>query len=361
MLNRTAIKKRLLKQLIIAGGLILLLGCFFLLARNTAYVERFYSLKIFPVFAIMGQTFYKWIPVSIGDLLYVTGLFIGLVFVVRTIIYLARGAYLMALIQVMSILNVVLLTAILFYLFWGGNYFRQPLEVRMALDMNVKEPCELLETTAFCIDQANKYRRLISDADFSLDNQTIFRNAARLLLENQKLKPFLFVYLPTIKEPITDLLINYSMVSGYFNPFTQEAQVNSAMPIFSKPFTACHELGHQSGIGFEDEANLIGFILCTESDDALFQYSAYYHAMAILLRQVYLENRQNYFHLIQLIDKEVLSDVRYEYNYWRKFSGLINDAGSVFYNQYLLLNNQPEGLGRYDRMTKLLIAWRKKY
>ncbi|QNL49003.1 DUF3810 domain-containing protein [Olivibacter sp. SDN3] len=361
MLDKTILKKGLSKQLIVTGCFILILTCFFFFFRNAVYVERFYSGKIFPVFAIIGQTLYKWTPVSIGDLLYVICSLIGLVLFVKAIIYIFRRIYLMALIQVISILNITLFIVMLFYLLWGGNYFRVPLEVRMALDMEVKESCELLETAAFCIDQANKYRKLIREEDFLIDNRAIFKRATQLLQENAKLKPFLFVYLPTVKEPISDLLINYAMVSGYFNPFTQETQVNSSMPVFSKPFTACHELGHQSGIGFEDEANLVGFILCTQSDDALFQYSAYYHAMAMLLRQVYLEDKHSYLNLIQLIDKEVLLDVEDEQNYWEKFSGLVNDAGSVFYNQYLLLNNQPEGLRRYDRMTKLLIAWRKKY
>src|SRR5690554_7630473 len=50
--------------------------------------------------------------------------------------------------------------------------------------------------------------------------------------------------------------------------------LHDALPIW--PFTACHELAHQAGIGFEDEANYIGFVLARQSDDALFRYSAYY-------------------------------------------------------------------------------------
>src|SRR5690606_14010320 len=62
------------------------------------------------------------------------------------------------------------------------------------------------------------------------------------------------------KAPISSELISYFTVTGYFNPFTQEVQVNQQIPIASYPFTVVHELAHQMGIGFEDECNFIAFL-----------------------------------------------------------------------------------------------------
>ena len=49
-------------------------------------------------------------------------------------------------------------------------------------------------------------------------------------------KPSLFSYIG-----------NYLGYTGYYNPFTGEAQVNTTVPLFIQPFTTCHEMGHQLG------------------------------------------------------------------------------------------------------------------
>lgn len=37
----------------------------------------------------------------------------------------------------------------------------------------------------------------------------------------------------------------------------------------------CHEFAHLKGFMQEDEANLIGYLACINSDDAFFRYSGY--------------------------------------------------------------------------------------
>jgi hypothetical protein len=51
--------------------------------------------------------------------------------------------------------------------------------------------------------------------------------------------------------------------------------MNYQMPVFNRPFVACHEMSHQMGYGAEDEANFVGFLAATGSDDRLLRYSAY--------------------------------------------------------------------------------------
>lgn len=354
-------KRKLFTQLKITGLLLLLLLAVWCFTQEELWIEHFYSGKLFPVFAIIGQTVGNWIPFDLGDCLYSSCILVFLLLLFLIFRSLLSRNYPKALRLLVGLVNLVLLLILCFYLFWGLNYFRTPLEKRIGLAMDVKNPCELLETTALCIDMANKYRSLLDSNDLHQCDRTIFNQAQLLLATNGILKPYLFVYRPIVKAPLTNMHVNYTMVAGYFNPFSQEAQVNTAMPIFSKPFTACHELGHQAGIGFEDEANLIGFIVCTSSDDRLFNYSAYYNAMFMLLSQVFLEDRGSYFNLLKLIDNNVLQDAEQENAYWRRFDGVLNHASTKFYNEYLQLNNQPEGLKRYSRMTKLLIAWLKDH
>lgn len=341
-------------------GLLVVLVLFWCMSMHPGLIERFYSGKLFPVFAIVGQTITTWIPFSVGDCLYFFLILFFLISFIQIIGPLLKKNLSLALVRVLRLLNIVLVLVICFYLFWGMNYFRLPLENRMGLNMENGETCELLEATALCIEKANFFREQLRDTDLHLSNEKIFLKAQNLISGNSTLQPYIFTYLPTIKNPMTDFHVNHTGVAGYFNPFSQEAQVNTSMPLFSKPFTACHELGHQAGIGFEDEANLIGFILCAESKDPLFQYAAYYNATFMLLRQLAFQNKAVYFNMLKLINPIVLKDAKEEEAYWQQFDGMLTHASSKFYDEYLQLNNQPEGLKRYSRMTKLLIAWKRK-
>ncbi|MEH6306487.1 DUF3810 domain-containing protein [Olivibacter sp. CPCC 100613] len=353
-------RKKIAQQLKRGAVPLLMLVLFGWLSTHSDLVERFYSGKLFPVFAIVGQSITVWIPFSLGDCLYLLCAFFFFTCSTKIVVCLIRKNYSAALVQTLQALNIVLILIVCFYLFWGMNYFRLPLEKRMGLQMEKGETCELLETTALCIERANSFRNQLTERDLQISNQEIFLKAQNLISGNSTVQSYIFGYLPTIKKPITNLHVNYTGVAGYFNPFTQEAQVNTSMPIFSKPFTACHELSHQAGIGFEDEANLIGFILCAESKDPLFQYAAYYHAVFMLLNQLAFQDRDAYFNMLKLIDPVVLKDAKDEERYWRQFDGILTHASSKFYNEYLQINNQPEGLKRYSRMTKLLIAWKRK-
>ena len=52
----------------------------------------------------------------------------------------------------------------------------------------------------------------------------------------------------------------YGGFLGYYNPFSGEAQVNTKVPAFIIPFTACHEIGHQLGFASESEASFVGYL-----------------------------------------------------------------------------------------------------
>jgi hypothetical protein len=68
---------------------------------------------------------------------------------------------------------------------------------------------------------------------------------------------------------------NYVGFTGYYNPFTGEAQVNTTVPKFLQPFTASHEVAHQLGYAKEMEANFVGYLAASHSTDTLFRYSVY--------------------------------------------------------------------------------------
>ena len=75
--------------------------------------------------------------------------------------------------------------------------------------------------------------------------------------------------------------------TGYYNPFTGEAQVNTTVPKFLLPYITLHEIGHQLGYAKEDEANFSGYLAAVDSHDTLFQYSTYLDLFVYANREVF--------------------------------------------------------------------------
>ena len=60
------------------------------------------------------------------------------------------------------------------------------------------------------------------------------------------------------------------------------------------------------------------------------------------------------------LSKSVRADIEEERLFWNHYTGWFNELMAVFYNHYLTHNNQQEGLARYDRMTRLVLAYALK-
>jgi hypothetical protein len=156
-------------------------------------------------------------------------------------------------------------------------------------------------------------------------------------------------------------LLNYLGTSGYYNPFTSESQMNYAMPVFVRPFVACHELSHQMGFGPEDEANFVGFIAGTQSHDRLLRYSSYYVGVQEFMFALKMQDSVARKELKKRISPLVLSDFKTEREYWLSYEGKMEKLSSIFYDNFLKANNQPQGLKTYNNMVLLVLAYRKKH
>src|SRR5207248_3994546 len=100
--------------------------------------------------------------------------------------------------------------------------------------------------------------------------------------------PFLKYSFPSVKPSIFSYLGDYLGYTGYYNPFTGEAQVNTTVPIFVQPFTCTHEIGHQLGYAKEMEANFVGYLAASNSSDPVMQYSVYFDIYIYAIRNLYV-------------------------------------------------------------------------
>jgi len=327
-----------------------------LAAGHPQVVERYYSDCIYPIVCRLLHPVFNLFPFSVGDVLYIL-VVAYLVYALFRLIRLAiKKEFRRAGVFLLGLLIGVETGILIFYLFWGMNYFRLPAGERLNLRDSTYTTPELETVTAILIDSANACRTRVMPVDLVQNNRDIFQTEIQAVSKLSGSSTNFHTYDPKVKPSILTPLLNYLGTSGYYNPFTSEAQINYQMPVFDRPFVACHELSHQMGYGAEDEANFVGFLAGTDSPDRLLRYSAYQAAVGEFMRALYFRDSLCNKELRPRISVAVHNDFKAERTYWRSYQNKAGILSGIFYDKFLKANNQPQGIDTYNRMVQLIMA-----
>jgi hypothetical protein len=350
--NNSAFKPKVLIIVLLAFALLLV----FELMNYPDIIERWYSNGLYLFISKSFHPVLNLLPFSFGDLVYIALIIYILYAFGILIFYLIKRKFNDLLLYALKLIigsQVIILT---FYLFWGLNYFRTPAAKRLNLQDSSYTFNDIKVVTLMLIDSANVSRARLTRADLTQSDDTIFMTAASAVKSISSI-PDYPAYHPAIKPSFLTFFLNYLGTAGYFNPFTSEAQMNYQMPVFLKPFTACHEMAHQMGFGAEDEADFGGFVSGIASHDRLLSYSTYYSGVGQFMSAVFRTDSVVFKELKTKISPQVRSDFRTDRRYWKGFEGRAGILSSILYDRYLKSNNQPQGLKTYNQMIKLVTAW----
>ncbi len=328
-----------------------------LLKTKESWVEQYYAQMFYPAISYLYIVLFSWIPFSIGDIFYATIAIVLTYNVVLVFRELFRKQWYNLKLNLARIIFILSTVYVIFTVNWGLNYFRQPVADKFGFsDAKITREDHLKILDKY-IAIANELREKV-DVNSNSKNG-VKGDLTEIVLQDTLLKDYLCKTQVRAKEPISSVLASYFTVSGYFNPFTLEVQVNQLIPNASFPFVTVHELTHQMGVGFEDECNFIAFLTLKDNRDVWYKYSAYYSAVEYLLHPLY-GNKELFDQYKSKLSPKVLADFKAEREFWMSYRGWIDKVSGVFYNQFLKHNNQPEGLERYNMMTTLLVAWEKQ-
>lgn len=341
---------------IILGNVVLQLAIW-LFVQDEARVEALYSRGFYAWYAHLPKWVFGWIPFSMGDLFYVAVVVLFLLWIFRLMRFGFRKQWRAGYRQLLRIVCLALLLYNFFYLSWGLHYYRVPLSTTFSLQTDAISREEYQDVLEEFIDSANTIRQQI-DRDV-LDKSGVKTELQELMKNPTVFDRVLIKSQVRVKQPLSSALVSYFMVTGYFNPFTHEVQVNEASPIIAYPFTTVHELAHQMGIGFEDECNFIAFRMLVDHENAWYRYAAYYEAIQSLLRPIRYWDKTRFDVYYARLDDGIKKDFAEERAFWEKHIGFIDAVTGPFYNAFLQHNNQPEGTERYSMMNRLIVAWKR--
>ncbi|RNL86325.1 DUF3810 domain-containing protein [Sinomicrobium pectinilyticum] len=332
-----------------------------LLALAPEFIEKYYSNGIYPFISAGFRYAFGWVPFSVGDVFYtLAGIFVFRFLIRNTRCLFRRPWYFLR-----EILIVLSFAYFSFHLFWGMNYYRPPLH--QTLDIGSKYTTEeLLSFTEKLINRTNNIHQKLTDNDSVLvklpySRREIYDMSVLGYREISSENPH-FSYAPeSIKSSLFSLPLTYMGYSGYLNPFTNEAQVNSLQLDYRYPLISCHEEAHQIGFSAENEANFIGYLAATANKDPYFKFSGYAYMLRYCLNEVYRRDREAFARLKEQVHRGILKNYEEAAMFWSKYE---NPAEPVFkntFNAYLKANNQTDGIKTYSYVVALLVNYHKKY
>ena len=327
-------------------------------------VETYYALGIYPVISKLQRILFGWLPFSVGDIFYgliIVWLINKLYRTIRRIIkkQTNKKYWLQALLQLAFIMVVVYVS---FNFLWGLNYNRRGVASQLGLKVERYSKDDLVQLMQQVVIRLNaldspsrvnreallRKRNLFNGATAAYDQ--LARNEAQFTYSFSSVKPSLYSYLG-----------NYLGYTGYYNPFSGEAQVNTTVPLFVQPFTTCHEIGHQLGYAKENEANFAGYLSAKSSQDALYRYSVYFDLYSYSRYYLYAQDSVTARQLDAQLPPGMKADYRELREFVKKYRNPIEVIIDHLYGQYLKANNQPGGKLTYNEVVAWLVAYYKKF
>jgi hypothetical protein len=329
-----------------------------------AAVEKYYSTGIYPPISRLLRVLFGWVPFSVGDFLYAT----CLIYIILSLVRFTTRAFRRTMhrqyltLCLKKCFSIGLWIYLIFNILWGLNYDRLPIAKQMHLEARQYSKEELQNLVGLLVVRMNGIDSVSREARKDLQtNDSIFRHSIKayhlLGQDNQAV----YYPNPSVKFSFYGYLADYMGFSGYYNPFSGEAQVNTTIPRFVQPFTTCHEIGHQLGYAKEEEANFCGFLASKTSTDPAFRYSVYVDLYLYSASALYTLDSTAFIPYRESLKPDVRQDLRDLSAFYRKYQNPFEPVIHALYGNYLKANRQPQGINSYDEVVGLAIAYYRKY
>jgi len=351
--------KQLLSKLILPLLLVVLI---IVLKRFPLLIEDYYSTTIYIKISNCLRIIIGWSKISIGDILYaIIGLQILIWFIkIVWLFFKKQSSWYDFRKGFVVIIKKLLWLYIVFNFLWGLNYNRLGIAYQIHIEPKNYSKVEVENLVCDLVDKVNESRRKIGrDSLPAFSYQQIFKVADSAYDIATKQYPFLKHQYSSAKRSLYTGISHYVGFTGYYNPFSGEAQVSTDLPNILLPYISTHEIAHQLGYASEAEANFVGYLVGSKSDNIYMNYSVYMDLYKYAATELFLKDfaTSHGWELDSLVRKDY-RDIR---KFFNKKSNNLAPYMSGLYNQYLLANQQIRGIESYNDVIGFLIAYKKKY
>lgn len=255
-----------------------------------------------------------------------------------------------------------------FYLLWGLNYARPPLETELAWQPWAgAEAAELAVLAEQAVIATNEAYVTLHDSPDAGEPTALPRDTRELeravdegwrrAAEALSLPASVAARYGRSKRPWLSPALARLGIAGIYFPFTAEANVVRDLPASQVPHSMAHEKAHQRGFASEAEAGFLGFVAGVMAPHPLSRYGALLFAQRQLLSALAGTSPDEARRLADERLPGVRRDLRELAAYVARHSGPARAVGTAVNDRYLRANRVPGGVRNYGHATRLLIAW----
>ena len=302
------------------------------------------------------------LPFSVAELLIGLAVIAVLVYIIYTIIKLIRcGGRLKRLYAaVINLLAAGLAVYAGFCMLWGVYYYGNDFMTRSGLK-NDNISVEQLETvTEHFAALVNEYSSQVprdADGNYVADCDAILRRSNEVYANVEETLPCLSGPAVRAKGVYFSRVMSYTDFTGFFFPFTAEANVNTDFPPALFASTVAHELAHQRGVAKEQEANFAAVLASLEYGDAEYCYSACMLAYTHLGNALYSADYDAWKSIYLTLNEDVRRDFAANREYWAQFETPVQKVSNTVYEGFLHSYDQTMGLKSYGACVDLLVNY----
>lgn len=350
--------------------LLFLPGAFLLVffaSRDQGFAE-WYATHIYKTVSLGFDWASSLLPFSLAEVLLLLFALWAVIYIVKAVIQLIRAKGKRLRVLWRAVINPVLLGSILLFVFVanaGVNYYRMPFEQAIGLEVTKSSVQELKALCYTLAEDATQLRTQLQEDEngimrLSQSDSATAQRAKEAYDKMQERYPTLTAGYGPTKQLWLSQYLSYTKITGFFFPFTVEANVNNDVPDYSIPSTMCHELSHVRGYMREEEANFIAYLVCMSSGDQELMYSGTMLAFVHAGNALSGVSRADYTDVFRTLGEGVQRDIKANSEYWAQFEGPVAQAASTMNDTYLKANGQQDGVKSYGKVTDLLLSYYKQ-
>lgn len=335
------------------------LAAYFLLRENRAVMNFLCKALVRPWHAFAGKLF-STVPFSVTEWVILFLATLGVVLLVLLIVQLIRRRWVKAYRTGMTILSVSAALFALFCLWWGVLYYSDSFTEQAGLERRNISVQELETVTRYFAEQASSAGERVErgeDGVFRADKSDIFRRSADIYGGAEQIFPCLAAPAVRAKPVLLSRLLSYIRCTGFFFPYTAEANLNADSPACLLPSTIAHELAHLHGAAREDEANFCAVVACMESGDEDYRYSGALLAYIYLGNALYGADYGAWREVYSALSENVRADLRANNDYWAQFETPAADVSEKVYESFLQTYGDDRGMQSYGACVDLLTVY----
>lgn len=266
--------------------------------------------------------------------------------------------------SIRSLANYLGAIVFFFLILWGYNYQRIPIFKQIGITPVPLNEDQLLGEIKLTANIVNQLRANIEEDTVAIESIMDYGDLEKLVRANIRENLYLlglnFTGNPRTKQFYPAGFMRRMGILGIYFPYTGESYIDPTLHPLEKPFTIAHEMAHSYGVTDEGEANFIAWVICSNSEEALLQYSGQLRLLRYQMRDLYRMSKEVYIDFYKSLPAGIRNDlvsIQKSNELIKPFNLEISRKSN---DLFLKTQGVKAGVNSYLELPMLAFAWRNR-